>query len=245
MAKNSFIVYYDWREKFEDLSDKQWGMLIKAILDYEIDSTMPEFTDSGLKIAFKIAKVSLDENRGKYQEICEKRKQSGAKGGKQKVANATQNKQMLANASKCEQNLANLADTDTETDTDIISSPVGLDIIGNRRSDSRSEEVKFYVDWLHERTNEVIDELSGDFTDLSCLHKFKNIVDKVSYQALAITDPIIYPVAYLKALMGYFECDASRTHERISECFMIAERGTVKNRFAYTVSVLYNKIQGV
>ena len=99
MAKNSFIVYYDWREKFEDLSDKQWGMLIKAILDYEIDSTMPEFTDSGLKIAFKIAKVSLDENRGKYQEICEKRKQSGAKGGKQKVANATTVKQLQSTQS--------------------------------------------------------------------------------------------------------------------------------------------------
>ena len=115
MAKNSFVIHHDLREKIEDLNNEQIGELFKAILDYEIDGTLPLFTDKELKIAFKFIKVGLDIDREKYQETCEKRKQAGAIGGKQRVANQ-------ANATFVKQNKqkqANQADTDTVTDTDI------------------------------------------------------------------------------------------------------------------------------
>ena len=76
MAKNSFVIHHDLREKIEDLNNEQIGELFKAILDYEIDGTLPLFTDKELKIAFKFIKVGLDIDREKYQETCEKRKQN-------------------------------------------------------------------------------------------------------------------------------------------------------------------------
>ena len=76
MAKNSFILYHNYREQLEDLTDEQVGKLFRAIFDYEIDDTLPEFTDKELKIAFKFIKVHLDNDREKYAEMCEKQKRN-------------------------------------------------------------------------------------------------------------------------------------------------------------------------
>lgn len=245
MAKNSFLVKYEWREHFEDLSDKQLGMLFRAMLDYEIDSKTPEFTDSGLKVAFKIVKLSLDENRGKYQEICDKRRQSGALGGRQKQTNASERNQMLANASKSKQNVANLADI-CFIDNEFNSSPDGLDLNNSKRSGSRSEQVMFYLDFLRSNANQVIESLDFE-TRPDPIERFCNIADKVSYsKVISSLDPAVSVEDYLNVLTNYFRRDYKQSYEMISECFEIVDRNErVRNKFAYAVAVLYNRIQGV
>lgn len=81
--KNSFILYHDLREQIVDLTNDQAGQLLRSILDYEIDRIVPEFEDKELKMAFRFVKVSLDSNRQKYEEKCEKARESRKKGYEQ------------------------------------------------------------------------------------------------------------------------------------------------------------------
>lgn len=80
MAKNSFVLYHNYRETLEDLTDEQVGKLFRAIFDYEIYKTEPNFTGE-LKIAFRFIKKDLDINLNKYENICERNRKNGQKGG--------------------------------------------------------------------------------------------------------------------------------------------------------------------
>lgn len=114
MAKSSTVLYHEILEQLEDFTNEQFGAVIRAIIEYDKNGTLPTFEDKSILIAFKVLKPSIDRNKEKYEEICEKRKIAGSLGGKQKAEN-------LANASKCYQNLANLADNDNDNDIYILS----------------------------------------------------------------------------------------------------------------------------
>lgn len=114
MAKSSTVLYHEILEQLEDFTDEQFGAVIRAIIEYDKNGILPTFEDKSILIAFKVLKPSIDRNKEKYEEICEKRKIAGSLGGKQKAEN-------LANASKCYQNLANLADNDNDNDIYILS----------------------------------------------------------------------------------------------------------------------------
>ncbi len=79
--KNSFVIYHEYRTVLEDLTDAQVGKLFRAIFDYEIDGIEPAFSGS-LKIAFKFIKKDLEINKTKYNEICERNRINGQKGGR-------------------------------------------------------------------------------------------------------------------------------------------------------------------
>lgn len=80
MAKNSFVIYYNYRETLEDLTDEQVGQLFRAIFDYEIDRTEPKFSGV-LNVAFKFIKKDLDINLTKYENICNRNRKNGQNGG--------------------------------------------------------------------------------------------------------------------------------------------------------------------
>ena len=106
--KNSLVIYYDILEQLKDFSDEQFGCLLRAVINYDRTGELPTLTNE-LSFAFKFMKPVLDKNKEKYEELCEKRRVSGAKGGKQKVANAT----------KCyqeQQELASVADNVNDND---------------------------------------------------------------------------------------------------------------------------------
>ena len=79
--KNSFVIYYSYLENLEDLTDEQFGKLFRALFYYEINRQEPNFT-GGLKIAFNFIKQDLDANLEKYENICEKNRLNGLKGGR-------------------------------------------------------------------------------------------------------------------------------------------------------------------
>lgn len=89
--KNSFILYYDFRDQTAHLTDEQLGRFMRGLLDYEIDRTTPKFNDPYLDTAFLFVKVILDNNRAKYEAKCEKNKINGAQGGRPKGSVAIPN----------------------------------------------------------------------------------------------------------------------------------------------------------
>ena len=89
--KNSFIFYHDFMEIFNQLTDEQAGLLIKAICNYEAYETQPEFTDPILKLAFIPIRQQLDRNSEKYQNRIETAKTNGLKGGRPKKTETENN----------------------------------------------------------------------------------------------------------------------------------------------------------
>ena len=108
--KKSFLLYKDFADQLEDLSDEQAGILIKSIFAYQTDA---EFSvdDPVVSFALKGLINQFKRDDSKYSDICASRSVAGRKGAKQKLANAGKRKHKLANQADI--------DTDTDTDTDI------------------------------------------------------------------------------------------------------------------------------
>ena len=83
MDKNSFLMYLDYEEQFNLLTDEQIGQLMRAIIKYEKSGEIPEL-DGMLKMAFSFIKTQLDRDREKYNKKCEKNKENGKRGGRPK-----------------------------------------------------------------------------------------------------------------------------------------------------------------
>ena len=76
MAKKGVIMFYDLLEQLEDFTDEQFGIITRAIIKYDRDNVVPEFTDASVKIAFKIIKPILDKNKQEYESKCEKNREN-------------------------------------------------------------------------------------------------------------------------------------------------------------------------
>ncbi|MCI9245607.1 MAG: hypothetical protein HFJ30_00395 [Clostridia bacterium] len=81
MDKNSFLMYLDYEEQFNLMSDEEIGQLMRAIYQYEKTREVPKL-DGMLKMAFSFIKTQLDRDREKYEAKCEKNKENGARGGR-------------------------------------------------------------------------------------------------------------------------------------------------------------------
>lgn len=79
MDKNSFLIYLDYQEQFEMLTDEQAGQLIKAIIKYEKTGEIMQL-DNVTKMAFSFIKTQLDKDREKWQEEKQRRSEAGKKG---------------------------------------------------------------------------------------------------------------------------------------------------------------------
>ena len=109
--KKGFVLYNDYKQHFELLSNEELGILLRGTMAYEAENILPNF-DGKIQMAFSFIKAQLDRDAEKYQKTVEQRKKAGKAGG---LASAS--KRAGANASKCKQTEANQADTDTGTDT--------------------------------------------------------------------------------------------------------------------------------
>lgn len=83
MDKNSFLMYLDYEEQFNLLTDEQIGQLMRGIIKYEKTGEIPDL-DGMLKMAFSFIKTQLDRDREKYNKKCEKNKENAKKGGRPK-----------------------------------------------------------------------------------------------------------------------------------------------------------------
>lgn len=156
MAKNSFVIYHNYRETLEDLTDEQVGILMRAIFDYEIDGIEPTF-DGELKIAFKFIKKDLDFNSSKYESICERNRTNGAKGGRPK------NPKNPNGFSKTQDNpeKPKKADNDNDNEYDNEYEYDNDNILVSKKE--RKEENNNISDIINARTRETYDEIFESF----------------------------------------------------------------------------------
>ena len=82
--KKSFVLYYDYAEKFKSLSDEQFGKLTRCMIAYENTGETIPIEDIIVQMAFDVVKVDLDRNRKKYESICKRNRENGQKGGRPK-----------------------------------------------------------------------------------------------------------------------------------------------------------------
>lgn len=83
--KDSFILFTEYLEQFNMLSDEQAGVLIKAIFAYSTDSELPEM-DGMTKMAFSFIRSALDRSDDKYQRRVEANRENGRSGGRPRKA---------------------------------------------------------------------------------------------------------------------------------------------------------------
>lgn len=117
-GKNSFVLRISYGEIFAEMSDKQAGMLIKAIFNYVATGEIPAWlNDIEAKTAFKFIKQDIDYDTAKYDELCEKRSEWGKKGAKTKVS-ISQHRQAYAKPASISQHDDVVSVVDVVSDVD-------------------------------------------------------------------------------------------------------------------------------
>ena len=98
--KNSFVLYANYIDIFNALTNEQAGLLIKHILNYVNDLNPEESDDPVIKISWTIIKRQLKDDLKRYED---KRNQLRANANKkyEKQTNVCNCMQMEANATNC------------------------------------------------------------------------------------------------------------------------------------------------
>jgi hypothetical protein len=115
MGRVSFLAYYEWEDSCSELSDEQLGQLVRAA--YALARRGEDYAgkDPAVKMAFSFISKQINRDNEKYKKTCQKRSESGKRGGLASAAlrsaldeeNATKSKQDEANATKSKQDEAN------------------------------------------------------------------------------------------------------------------------------------------
>ena len=120
--KNSFILFQNYREYFEDLTGDEAKELLFAIFDYEKTRVKPVNLSAKVGCYFLVIKQQLDKNYEEYLRIADKNRENGAKGGRPKKPKKTQKTQWVSEKPKkpreTQPNPKNL-DIDNDIDNDI------------------------------------------------------------------------------------------------------------------------------
>jgi hypothetical protein len=110
--KKGFILYADQRSIIELLDNETAGKLLKHIYSYVNDEN-PISDNAMLNLAFEPIKLQLKRDLKTYENICNRNKENGFKGGRPKKPKKPTG--LLGNPKKPKK-----ADTDNDTDNDIL-----------------------------------------------------------------------------------------------------------------------------
>ena len=79
--KRSFVMYTDFIERTNALSDAAFREVVAAACHYTEFEQLPELSTEAA-IAFQFIKVTLDKDRVKWEAITERNRTNGSKGGR-------------------------------------------------------------------------------------------------------------------------------------------------------------------
>jgi len=121
MAKQSFLMYCDYRQHFLLLSKEQQSDLLMFIFDYVETREAPNIDDKLVAMAFSFIKSNLDRDFDKYDKICNRNRNNGLRGGRPK--NPVGYPETQGNPEKPRETQRNpekpkKADTDTDIEND-------------------------------------------------------------------------------------------------------------------------------
>ncbi len=77
--KKALLLHHDFYRMFKLLTYEEIGELVMAIFDYDINHNLPKFNDRLMVACFLRLADSVDTNRKKYEEICQKRIEAAQK----------------------------------------------------------------------------------------------------------------------------------------------------------------------
>lgn len=173
--KKSFVLYADYDEHFEELTDAELGQLFRSLFTYVNTGAVPEM-ERTVRMAFSFIRKNLDRDSEKYAETCKRRAEAGKKSGEARRAKAEAAEQegtkrtIVQSVQQNEQEGTKRTDTDTETVTDTETDTV-TEINNRGNSDeSPSKKARFVPptveevrDYCIERNNFVNPEAFVDF----------------------------------------------------------------------------------
>ena len=84
MSKDSFIAYFEWEDNCEDLTDEEFGKLMRAVFQYAKKGLKPTFSDRTMKACWKPIMQAVKRTQDSYDAKCEKNRENGKKGGRPK-----------------------------------------------------------------------------------------------------------------------------------------------------------------
>ena len=191
MDKNSFLIYTDYEEQFNLLTDEQLGQLIRAIMQYEKTGEIPKL-DGMLKMAFSFIKTQLDRDREKYEEKCAKNRENAKRGGRPK-------KQMdnkKPNGFKGNQTDAKKPDNDDEDDNDNEDDDDNNnnDVVGDSCVDGLQKVTKFYeqnINLLTPYTAKILEDFTEELGQ-----------DLVIYAMQIAVENNKKTISYIKAILN-------------------------------------------
>lgn len=167
MGKDSFILYTEQKEVIDKLTDEQAGKLIKAIYEYVSTDRMPEL-EMTIDLVFTLFKIALDKNKEKYQNVIERNRENGLKGGRPKKTKKPSG--FLENPTKPKK-----ADNDNEYDNEYDNDTTDVVVEGDSCDDGFPQSdgcvdkvVKFYEEnygTISPFVFEILDDYRTNFTD--------------------------------------------------------------------------------
>lgn len=75
MAKNTILVYTDLMEQLDELSMEERGVILTAMIKYQLGEELPEL-DKTLKLVFIPIRQSIDRDNDAYVRKCEKNREN-------------------------------------------------------------------------------------------------------------------------------------------------------------------------
>lgn len=144
--RKSFLVFKEWKEPVNMLSDEQAGMLFKAMFAYWAEGKNPNFdNDPALKMISSFIFSQFERDKAAYEAKCSVNRENGSKGGRPRKPKETE--RFLGKPKKAEE------DEDKEEDE-------GEEIIRSTFKPPSVEEVRSYC---QQRGNNIDPETFIDY----------------------------------------------------------------------------------
>ena len=128
----TFVLYCDWEDVINDLTDEEAGRLFKAIFAYVNNGIVNHFDKgTGISIAYKTMCKQIDVNRKKYEQVVEKRRNAANKRWKKSEEDMQSNAKnanayfALHNVNDNENDNVNVNVNENENDNDNVNDNVG------------------------------------------------------------------------------------------------------------------------
>jgi len=167
--KQTFVLKNNWIEIFNILSDKQAGILIKMLFDYNVNGEITEgMNDEIVKAYFNLMRLECKSLKDNYDRRCETSALNGLKGGakqgnqnakKQPKNNLKQPKNNLNNLKQPNKNLGCLEKKDTPLLDNIHYPPEKKDFLKieiDKSISKKSENLNFEISKFS--TNEILEK---------------------------------------------------------------------------------------
>ena len=117
MSRKSFVLYTEWENTFNRLSNELAGELIKVIFDYVRTGEIPKIDNAVVDGVFSAFQPSIDRNISKYDAAIEQRKEAGKRSAEKRKRDATTVDESKRDATTVESRLRTSTVSDSVSDS--------------------------------------------------------------------------------------------------------------------------------